>query len=159
MAKKILIPIDFKVESLNTLKLALANQNDPVDVVLLYGRTISDSIIDLLFYCPKKEVESLTNKEFQQALEIITNRFGRTLNTVKIELLNANSLALLRNLLNHLRTDVIYIPKNYKLFQGKKAFDPIPLLKNTHIKMIEVEWNVQTGSNEKDQLQSLFNWA
>jgi hypothetical protein len=36
MPKKILIPIDFKVESLNTLKIALNEITEEVEVVLMY---------------------------------------------------------------------------------------------------------------------------
>lgn len=48
--KNILIPIDFTIESLNTLKFALEeNKNEQLTVVLMYATHLSDSITELLF--------------------------------------------------------------------------------------------------------------
>ncbi len=157
MAKTILVPIDFKVESLNTLKFALAEQEEPIHVILLYGNILSDSITELLFYSPHKYIAELMTKEFEEALAIIKNRFTKNILYIHIELFNAPSTGLLRNLVQHHKIDAIYVPKNYALKLGKSGFDPVPYLKKMLITQHEIEWSVQAFPDESDQLQALFS--
>jgi len=60
MPKTILIPIDFRVASLNTLKYALERSSgSPHRVILIYAEYLEDSITELLFYRPESKPRSL----------------------------------------------------------------------------------------------------
>ena len=89
MEKKILIPIDFRVESLNTLKYALDDlKQEKSKIILMYSEYISDSITELLFYDPAKKIRELASSDFNDAIAIINNTHESSLHTIKIELFN-----------------------------------------------------------------------
>jgi hypothetical protein len=87
MVKKILIPTDFKIESLNTLKYSLEERKqEKSSVILMYSAYNSDSITDLLFYNPTKIVEALVSSNFNDAINIIKNTYETSIHSFKIEL-------------------------------------------------------------------------
>ncbi|MBP7642450.1 MAG: hypothetical protein KA767_03880, partial [Saprospiraceae bacterium] len=68
MQKRILIPTDFNVESLNTMKRALERVDDgDVEVILFYSEYLSDSITEMLFYNPEKRLNELITPVFEEA--------------------------------------------------------------------------------------------
>jgi hypothetical protein len=89
MQKKILIPIDFRIESLNTLKYALEERKqEKSTIILMYSAYISDSITDLLFYDPAKITKALASTDFNDAIAIISNTYESSLHSIEIELFN-----------------------------------------------------------------------
>lgn len=155
MPKKLLIPIDFKVESLITLKYALNEINEEVEVVLLYAEYLSDSITELLFYSPNEKRKSLMTPEFNEALSIIKNRFENTLIKLNIAFFHGDNVSAFRNFVEGNKIDSIYIPKNYKLKLFKNGFDPIPLIQKSKLGYQEVEWQKLSDSGSND-LSYLF---
>ena len=156
MPKKILIPIDFKVESLNTLKIALNEITEEVEVVLMYSEYLSDSIIELLFYSPDDKRKSLNTLDFSEALSILTNRFESTLIKVDIEFFHGFNTKAFKNFAEGNKIDCIYIPKNYKLQLSKNGFDPIPLIHKSTLIFHEVEYQESTDFSLND-ISNLFN--
>ena len=53
--------------------------------------------------------------------------------------------------------DEIYIPKSYRLEPGANGFDPIPLLRESHYPLYEMDWKLQPHTQFKNQLDSIFN--
>ena len=158
MKKTILIPIDFRVASLNTLKLALEPYSeDVIEVILLYAEYLGDSITELLFYTPKKIVSTHITPEFKEALEIIRNRFEGKLKYINIELFHGYTTSAMKNFLEANAVDEIYIAKNYQLKESKNSFDPTPFLKKSHYKVIEVSIENDFDRTEHEQLVALFN--
>ncbi len=158
MKKTILIPIDFRVASLNTLKLALEPYSeDTIEVILLHAEYLNDSITELLFYTPKKIVSSYMTNEFKEALEIIRNRFEGKIKYINIELFHGYNTNAMRNFLEANHVDEIYIAKNYQLKQTKNAFDPTPLLKKSNYNVIEVTIEHDFEKAPYEHLISLFN--
>ena len=89
MQKKILIPIDFRIESLNTLKYALEERKqEKSTIILMYSAYISDSITELLFYDPAKITKALASTDFNDAIAIISNTYESSLHSIEIELFN-----------------------------------------------------------------------
>ncbi|MES2616985.1 MAG: hypothetical protein V4613_03850 [Bacteroidota bacterium] len=157
MAKTILIPIDFSIESLNTLKLALEqNKHEPLNVVLMYAETLSSSITELLFYSPGKTIQSLTSLQFNDAITIIKNTYESTLQLIRIELFHGFTKSALANFYEANKIDLVYLPMHYRLSIKKNAFDPIPLIKKSHIPYHEVSWNSNTRATNEDELNQLF---
>lgn len=159
MATRLLIPIDFKIESLNTLKKALLNEKKDTsyEVVLIYSELMSDSITELLFSNPRQRIRELTYEDFRKALAILRNRFEGRLVNVTLELFQLNSIAGARNFVASKRIDHIYCPKKYSLDLGKRGFNPVPLLKKAGIPYSEIEWETQNQVNLDDQLANLFH--
>ena len=158
MQKTILIPTDFQVESLNTLKLALKHQNNQkVRVVLMYSEYLTDSITELLFYSPKEIIKSSIKPEFEEALAIIKNRFPKTLVEISMQMFHGFTTNAFLHFAHANNIDEVYIPKNYTLIKSTKSFDPLPLLRKSKLPIYEMNWNNNTKVSRGDQLEAIFN--
>lgn len=158
MAKTILIPIDFKVECLNTLKLALAHSEETgLKVLLVYSETLSDSITDLVFYSAEKRIRALTGPEFKKALDILTNRFETRVSTISIVLLHSPGKGFLHHFLEANQVNEIYLPKKYELRPGRGGFNPVPVIKMSGLPIHEMEWEPGSFTNGVSELDALFN--
>jgi hypothetical protein len=158
MARTILIPIDFRVASLNTLKLALeAMDGEPVRVVLMHAAFLSDSISDLLFYSPSRFIEARMGEAFQEALEVIRNRFEASLESCSIQLYHGMHKNALQNFLEAHQVDLIFLPPPGRLKFDRSAFDPLPLLRKSGYACHEMAWTPSSNPSEQAQLISLFN--
>lgn len=158
MEKTILIPIDFKVESLNTLKLAIQeNSSQKIHAVLLYTGTLTNSITELLFYSQREIIKSLLTAEFEQALSIIKNRYETILQSVSIQLLHGNNQSSMNRFLHANAVDEIFIPQTYQLHTGSNGFDPLPLLRSSLLPVHNVNWKHSINLTGANQLDALFN--
>jgi len=157
MTSTILVPIDFNVESLNTLKIALEkHKQDKINVILMYAEYVSTSITELLFYSPDKSIQSLTNPTFNDALTILKNSYESTIQSLNIELFSGYSVNAFKNFLEANNVDQVYIPQNYRLQVKKNGFDPIPLIKKSHIHFKEFAWSYENKSSNDHELNQLF---
>lgn len=157
MTTKVLIPTDFHVESLNTLKLAMNHlETYEVDVVLMYSEDLGNSITELLFYNPKKVVESLKTEEFDEALSILKNRFESRIKSISYEVFHGYRVPLVEDFIASKNIDSIFLPKSYKLRMRKKGFDVIPLIKNSRLAYKELDWETGVYDSEELQLNALF---
>jgi hypothetical protein len=158
MDKKILIPIDFRIESLNTLKYALEERKqEKSTIILMYSEHISDSITELLFHDPSKKIKSLTSSDFSDALDIIINTHESSLHKITIELFNGLNTRAFLNFYEAHGVDFVYLPKEYKMKPHKNGFDPIPLIKKSKVEYREIAWPNNHTSATKDELNQLFN--
>ena len=158
MQKTILIPTDFQVASLNTLKLALKHQNNQeVRVVLMYCEYLSDSITELLFFSPKETIKSLIKPEFEEAVAILKNRFAKTLVQLSVEMFHGQTTNAFQNFAQANEIDEIYIPKSYTLKKSDKSFDPLPYFKKSKLPIYEMEWDNNTKVSREDQLEAIFS--
>jgi hypothetical protein len=157
MLKKILIPIDFKIESLNTLKYCLEERKlEKSSVILMYSAYSGDSITEILFYNPGKIVEALVSANFNDAINIIKNTYESSFDSFKIELFHGLNTKAFLNFYNAHGIDLVYLPKDYCLKPYKNGFDPIPLIKKSKVEFREVAWSSENDLADKDDLNKLF---
>lgn len=158
MVKTILVPIDFRVESLNTLKLALNQSNEnSIEVVLMYAEFLSDSISDLLFYSQEKIINARMKPEFLKAMAILKNRFENKISRFEIEVFHGRNQSSLERYMKAHKIDEIYVAKTYNLKLTGYAFDPLPLLKKYQLPVYQIEWDQKLETSEEDHLNALFN--
>jgi hypothetical protein len=157
MLKKILIPIDFKIESLNTLKYCLEERKlEKSSVILMYSAYSGDSITEILFYNPGKIVEALVSANFNDAINIIKNTYESSFDSFKIELFHGLNTKAFLNFYDAHGIDLVYLPKDYCLKPYKNGFDPIPLIKKSKVEFREVAWSSENDLADKDDLNKLF---
>ena len=155
--KTILVPTDFRVASLHTLRLALELIEEPrVDVVLLYCETRDDSITELLFYSPARMVRELATGNFNDAVNILRNRFEHKVGSLRIELFHGSAQSAFDSLLDTLKIDSIFVSQSYPLHLGKRAFNPWPYIKKCPIPYYEIGSKGQVTTAEEDKLENLF---
>lgn len=154
--KTILIPTDFRVASLHTLRLALELiEESVVNVVLLHCRTLDDSITELLFYSPKRIVNELLTDDFRDALSLIRNRFEHKVGQLQIELFHGHVQSTFDTVLERWQIDAIYVPKSYALLLSNRAFDPGPYIVNCSVPYYHLPWEGEYSTQE-DRLDHLF---
>jgi hypothetical protein len=157
MVKKILIPVDFKIESLNTLKYCLEERKlEKSSIILMYSAYSGDSITEILFYNPGKIVEALVSSNFNDAINIIKNTYESSFDSFKIELFHGLNTKAFLNFYNAHGIDLVYLPKDYCLKPYKNGFDPIPLIKKSKVEFREVAWSSENDLADKDDLNKLF---
>jgi hypothetical protein len=159
MNKKIMIPTDFSIESLTMVK-TLMNQkpaNVVYEVVLLHGLELKDSLADLLFFSKTKMLSSLSNAQFEEACDLIQNKFVNEISDIKTDIFSGTTQTSFDNYLEKHQIDEIYLPENYTLnFKNKKSFDLFPFIENSNLKAKEVFLEYQDRTHEKGNLAILF---
>jgi hypothetical protein len=157
MEKKILIPIDFRIESLNTLKYALEEQkHEKSNIILMYSEYLSDSITELLFYDSAKIIKALASSHFNDAIAIIFNTYESCIHSFEIKLFNGLNKNAFLNFYEAHGVDLVYLPKDYCLKPHKNGFDPISIIKKSKVEYREVAWTSDHLTTNKDELNQLF---
>lgn len=159
MIKNILIPTDFTVESLNLVKSFLKQKKSDFvcNIILLHGTTLSDSITDLLFFSKSRAIESLSNKAFEEACDIIRNKYDSQINIVKKDIFTGKNQAAFDHYIAANKIDEAYIPSDYTSGRTDgKSFDLIPYIKKSSLHVKEVKWRNTEAVPEKGKLAEVF---
>lgn len=155
MHKNVLVPIDFHVESLNTLRFALTDlKHERLNVVLMYAEHLDSSISSLLFYSPIQKIKNLCNSKFKEGMQLIKNSHESCIHTLRIELFHGYNKRAFSNFYEANHIDCMYLPQGYELKLGKNGFNPLPLMKNENYSYKEVTW--ETEGNSSNELNQLF---
>lgn len=156
MIRTILIPTDFRIESLNTLKYALQESSAyEVEIILLYTEFLNDSITGLLFYSPESIIKPHLSDEFAEALSIIRNKYT-WLSSIRMEVLHSRNIGVFTQFLKKQKVDEIYLPATYTLQLTKRGFDPLPSLKASGFPIREAFWRREVVSHRQNGLDELL---
>lgn len=156
MKRVILIPTDFSIESLNLFKYAAQHAQEPLNIVLVHGLHLSDSIFDLLFKTRSESIEKLSNPDFEDACRILHNKYVSRINSFRIEIFSGVTQCAFQNFLEGNRITEILIPKSYQLRLTGKSFDLLPYLKSSTLPKQAVEWKPAENAPEHNQLAEIF---
>lgn len=159
MIKTLLFPTDFSVASLNLVKLALSDM--PADqrcrVVLLYGMHRNDSITELLFFSKVRTLADLCPPTFDEALELLKNKYASKLLSIRKDLFSHYSQSAFDQYLEINQIDVLYLAENKQAATGKgRSFDLTPFFQKAPLPLIylpETQLRYLQGEN---QVAALF---
>ena len=159
MRKTVLIPTDFTVQSLNILKSVLSTNPSTIklDIILLHGLTLNDSIRDLLFSSKHQQIESLTTPEFDEACEVIKNKFDSQISSLRVDLFTGYNVSAFINYLEGNRVVEIYVSNNKPVFTNKKSFDLSRFIEKSAVNVITVDAIPNTNFSEKGKVAEVFN--
>ena len=158
MKKTILIPTDFTVNSLNVLKSILI-QNEAkqtYNVILLHGMSLSDSIRDLLFFSKSKQIDSLTNPEFEEAYEVIRNKFDSQISSLRIDLFTGYNLSAFNNYLEGNKVEQIFISDKKPVLTNKNSFDLSRFIEKCQVQVTKVDFGANATIPEKGKIAEVF---
>jgi len=160
MRKRVVIPIDFSVESLNQLKHYLVDSQteNKLDITLLHGYHLDSSITSLLYFSQRQIASTLETESFKEALAILKNKFCNQIASIKTSIFSGNNLNAMKNFLEANEIDEIVYSPNYTFKKGnKKSFDIIDLLKKSGVKTTTVTWQNNVYIPEKDTISEIFS--
>ncbi len=157
MKTKILIPTDFTVESLNTLKLVLgnSNENDSFDVVLVHGTHLEDSITEMLFFSKGKILRKLVNREFHNACEML--RAMKQVNSIRTDIFTGFKQKAFDYFIEGHGIDSAAIPTNYQFKNaGRYSFDMLAFIRKSALKITEVSWYSESALSRENNKAEIF---
>lgn len=137
MHKNVIIPTDFQVTSLVTIKKVIADlkEGDTVSIKLVHGYQLNDSITDLLFYSRRTLYANLVPQDFLESCQVIQNKHNATVTNLDIEFFHGGNAKALKQFCDKRRINLAYIPVGQNPVQThKRSFDLIPLLDKLEIK-------------------------
>ena len=135
MKKTILIPTDFTIESLKMVKSLLSNSDKEIkyDLIFLHGIYLSDSIIDSYFFSKRKLLQTLTNNPFEEACEILKNKFASQIHSLKKDIFTGITRGAFENYLEANNVTEAYIPSNYEFVKvHEDSFDLIHYVRHSN---------------------------
>lgn len=142
MKRTILIPTDFSAASLNLVAHVIANAGDhQLDIVLTHCLFLPDSEdIDMRFFSKKELIQSLRNSEFTKACRSMRAQIANGEVLIRTDLFTGLNQAAFNNFIEGNQIDEAVIPKSYQPFLSqKRSFDPTPFIRNSRLKITEVE--------------------
>lgn len=160
MAKRILIPTDFSIDSLNVLKTFLQQDTtqEQYDVLLSCGYYLSESITDLLFFSKYKILRGLDTESFMDAVSIIQNKYANTLRSVRVDLFTGSVQSGFEDYVAGQRIDTIVYPANANFSPVfKKSFDLKKYILKTKKPKVSIDHKTSDQSNGANDIAALFN--
>lgn len=143
--KNILIPTDFSLTSISLIKNALNHYDDKrLNVVLVHGYNLTDSITDLLFFSKTREIDAMMSSDFKDGLMILKNHFASRINRIDVELYTGFTKNAFKKMIKARGVTDAFIFQNYQAQKANRnSFDITPLLqKSTDLIQIHTEpWN------------------
>ncbi|HEY5748889.1 MAG TPA: hypothetical protein VIU12_22620 [Chryseolinea sp.] len=156
MRKTILIPTDFTITPLLLLKHAAATSEEELDVIFLYCTSLPDSITELLFYSPKRILETAVTKEFSEACAVMQNKYPKKIHSIRFELFHGRSKDAFEIMTEMNEVDETFIARTSTTRLRKNNFDPTPLIRKSLGLVKEVDLESYEYIPEKDLLTGLF---
>jgi hypothetical protein len=159
MTKTILFPTNFRIESLNIVKSALSKSNGDakLNIILLHGRHLSTSITERLFFSKSDLLDSLTNPEFEDAFNIIKNKYYSQINSIRKDIFSGFNQAAFNNYREGNKIDEAYIPASRSLeLNSKKSFDLIRYILKSDLIVHEIEFSKKVAIPERGKLAEVF---
>ena len=158
MQKTILIPTDFTVGSLLLVKQAVSqNQNNNLNIILLYSCFLTDSITELLFYSQEKIIKEKSDPKFHEALSVITNRYSEQINNIEIEVFHGYSTSAIESYIEKNKINQVFIPKNQVFKETGNYFDLTSIIKKSKLNYTELSWMENTDyTTHGNNLANLF---
>ena len=159
MKKTILIPTDFTVQSLSILKSILISNSSKtkLDIILLHGFSLSDSIMDLLFFSKYQEINNLSSTEFKESCEVIKNKFDSQINSLKIDLFSGYTISSFNSYIEINKVNEIFVSDEEPNFTSKSSFNLSRFIKKCKIEATTINSVSNATFPEKGKVAEVFN--
>lgn len=161
MPKRILIPTDFSIESLNVLKAFLQKEEsqEQYDIVFSCGYYMSESITDLLFFSKYKILRGLNTDAFMDALSVVQNKYSNSLRSVTIDLFTGSSQSSFEDYVSGQKIEFLVFAEQAKFKPCfKKSFDLAKYIKKSKANKVSIDYTpASQQSVGADNIAVLFN--
>lgn len=159
MKRTILIQTDFTVQSLSILKSILItnSSNTKLDIILLHGFSLNNSIMELLFFSKYQEINTLSSTEFKESCEVIKNKFDSQINALKIDLFSGYTVSSFNSYIEINKVDEIFISDEEPNFTSKNSFSLSRFIKKCKIGATTINTVSNVAFPEKGKVAEVFN--
>ncbi len=157
--KTILIPTDFTIESLNTVKGAFQqnHEDEKLNLILVYSAFLSDSITDRLFFSKENYLTSLQSEKFREACQILLNTYTSRVHSFRIELFSGFRQQAFVNFLEANAVDEVFVPATYALkLTTPRSFDSLRYFQKCSLPLTSIHWHESQYLPEKDRVGELY---
>lgn len=156
--KHIIIPTDFTLRSLETIRTGLQHfAGEAVSITLLHLLQPPADILDGLRLSYRRDFTSEVPRAFTLALESLQAVYSQQLISVKVGTWRGSTVAYMRNVLEHLRVDAVVFNSQvpFKEF-AETSIDPRPLLRSAaRKKILDVSELVTSAAAPAEQHQHM----
>lgn len=157
MKELILIPTDFSVSSLNSLKHALKNsENTANSYMLVFVSNASDSITDLLFSSKRQVIATHSNELFMEALSILKNKYNDRIQSLTIEPFYGFTRAAFHNFVSAHKVTEIYVPSDKNNAQHPELKTLTNYVKKLGLAYKTVNWEQEVEDYSSNTILQLF---
>lgn len=155
--RTILVPTDFTVESLMAVKKILhENTGEPVKIILFHCVVLTDSITDLLTFSKSRLLKSLTRQTFDEACEIIRNKFSQSLHGLYVDVFTGGTVPAFHRFVEANQATGIAVMDNFAYRNASKySIDPMRFVAKAKVPVTVV--TVVESPVTKNQLAALFS--
>lgn len=145
--KKILIPTDISIKSLNVVHAAVEHFQEPVEIVLFHSVSVANGISDLLF-ANKREIRSYITQEYSDACQILKNKYSSHIKRLQTVFFYGSTLNVFNDFLEQQNADCIIINEQHDYQETYKfSINPMKLIKKSKCKILSL--NVEKASGAK----------
>jgi len=158
--KKILIPTDFSVASLQLVEYAVLNNPESrLHIVLVAGHRLPDTRWAMIHFNEREEIHKQFTDVFITAKRCLMLEHKKSIETISFELFTGENSCAFQNFLEHLDADEAIVPKARSLHcRDRKWFDTTKYLKKNVKNVTEVPVEGPVGiPKQKFSFINLFN--
>ena len=101
-------------------------------------------------------MESLVSQEFEEAKEVLRNKFQSQINTLKTDFFSGFTQTAFNNYTEANKIDQIVMSNQKPRLQRSKSFDLAPFIKKSSINTVIIDTTQNTNLPEKGKLAEVF---
>ena len=127
--KKILIPTDLSVRSLNIIHSVVEHYDEPLDIILFHAVQIGSSLNDILFQT-RRIGQTLINREYATGCEILKRKYKTQIKRLHTAFFYGSNTGTFNDFAERHQADIIIINELQEYAQPSEfSFDPSELIK------------------------------
>jgi hypothetical protein len=136
--KKIFVPTDLSISSLNVIHAIVARFDEPVEIVLFHAVYIPNSITDLLFIT-KRINQTYITKDYSDACEILRNKYNSQINTLRTVFFYGSTSMAFNNFIEANAPHCIVTHEHHQYKETYKySIDPMPLIRKARCPVLSL---------------------
>lgn len=142
MSKTVIIPTDFSIVSLKLAQTAIEDHpGEKLNLVLVHGVHLTDSITELLFFSKNDVISCLSNPDFENACSLLQNLFSKQVNSLRTELFTGFTQSAFNSFLQGVGADKIYVPETPLKLTDKMSMDLSKFIARSQSEKVSVRIN------------------
>jgi hypothetical protein len=135
--KRILIPTDFTIASLNVIHSLVDKINEPFEIILFHPVYIPNSISDLLF--TRRITQGYITEEYTEACEVLKNKYSSQISSMNTVFFYGSSSAAFNNFAEGNKIDMIAINEQHEYKETyKNSLSPMSFIRKAKYEVLSL---------------------